>query len=1297
MSVEATWDLLANYSPRSFCLLSPPAATAATPTAGSRNPFESPSPATSSAASSKSRQDVAAVVYGTERGSLHYRCYPVTVGRNSKASNRGSLSTAAAAGTPRQPLGLSGSSTTASIGGSASRSTPLPRIYFPVDLKSPFLPGSIVSVLPCQNPPPPASFAYGSANATSWLFLVLVDDQRGTSVSQPGAYAAHWVSLHHGSFHVLNANLPRMSSAAVDGGLVFYTSGRSVACFVPPVLQEDGSVTVANVGGTRRIYASPSSLGGRPLRFGKEVWPSAARAGSDALAVVCGGKVVVACVGNAFYAAGGVESDDEPNSTAHKRSVESVKLIHLAQSSQVHPVLIEELPDPSLSADWTALFLANGRECAVVDVYYGPVSQPRLSCDKPRTGTVTTASPILAASASWPQLLVLLTSDGLISVRSPSCLAVSLRTVEVGTRPNDFFALRSLLPLSAWTSPWILSASYTGEARVLEGRPDTAQDLADRLMRHAIDAFGANGFPRTQLATAVQASFTATSYVGPEVNPPARLLLKDYLEALLGLCDWESGASSGWPTEYAIQSAGGSSEEGFHHGRFRLSEGGGRGEDATSLSMAIRKSVVTANEPVALLIATALLCLVSTQLNPPGAAIASRAAKSCASQMGVVVIDGENKGSGILAVSSASTPEMTDATVALCEEVVEKLLREAMNFSLVRSSTPNPISRIHRPAASLHSDFVEASIWLLRSCGQHEMAIQVAAERLQPSPKNTVENADRKGLWSRIKYESYTATHLSELWASGKDSGRAIVLRSPATLRLLESNPPLGLSVFTAQHPQNETQWRNLHSRDDPLGQPENVYEVVKLLKTASPQVPYDKEGASYDDGILPLEAGRALAVSYLESAIGINSDRPTEEDEFDMLPGDESHEEHVANFHDELSFLLLEGVISERSDAVKDDVDTLTGKIYRKKLRQLLRWPLSKVRADQFMSSLPTSFLQEKALLLGRLGKHDEALRILYRDIGSLELALEYCDDRHNQQRAQQEKRARLLQHQQQTNMYSDHDLQRAAGTRDENNAYLPLIRVALETDDAEKGCTAAIQVLALRRSAVDRAAAIRLLPSNIPVSAVARPFLIPALVDSESQVRRLTVVSALLRARYLRLKDELTAAQLVAQANLQVVPQLRSLNLGDPLHSTKPFRARTSGGSSSSTSPEVWIVKHFFPRHLVIQAKVTNQTTLSDKSTRTLSEIAFVVAESSEEAIQPMMQVPIAVLPSKMTGSTWCVLSATPARMEGSTAQLTCELRYTVGQGDPPMMISQSSGMMGRTYVEELQDLEVHASHFS
>jgi len=271
----------------------------------------------------------------------------------------------------------------------------------------------------------------------------------------------------------------------------------------------------------------------------------------------------------------------------------------------------------------------------------------------------------------------------------------------------------------------------------------------------------------------------------------------------------------------------------------------------------------------------------------------------------------------------------------------------------------------------------------------------------------------------------------------------------------------------------------------------------------------------------------------------------------------------------------------------------------------------------------------------------------------------------------------------------------------------------VALDSDDTERGTAAAIQVLALRRSAIDRAAALRLLPSNVPVSAVARPFLIPALVDSESQVRRLTVVSALLRARYMRLKGQLTSAQLKAQANLHVVPQLRSLHLGDPLHSTNPFKARTNSQTSSSSSnnnnmPDVMIVKHFFPRHLVIQAKVTNAVgLLSGKFSRTYTDIAFVVAESSEDAIQPMMQVPIPVLPPKMTGSAWCVLSAAPSRMEGPTALLTCELRYTIQSTEAASsslssrtataVMPASVAGMGRTYVEELQDLEVHASHFS
>ena len=348
----------------------------------------------------------------------------------------------------------------------------------------------------------------------------------------------------------------------------------------------------------------------------------------------------------------------------------------------------------------------------------------------------------------------------------------------------------------------------------------------------------------------------------------------------------------------------------------------------------------------------------------------------------------------------------------------------------------------------------------------------------------------------------------------------------------------------------------------------------------------------------------------------------------------------------------------------------------------------MAKIRPDQFMEALPPTFLQEKALVLGRLGQHEDALRILYGELNSLDLALAYCDHRYNRQKIQYE-RTRIRQQKQlyqNVSMYSDLDQSDDFDLKGDDNAYIPLIRVALDSNNTERGTATAIKVLALRRGAVDRAAALRLLPSDVPVSAVARPFLIPALVESESQVRRMTVVSALLKSRYLRLKDKLTTAQLKAQANIHVVPALRSLNLGEPLHSTKSTRARTTNATPSSTMPYIEIVKYFFPRHLVIQAKVTNVPYSSypssssvppfgDKAgnvsnvstTSTLSDITFVVAESSdEEAITPLLQVPIQLLPYKMTGSAWCVLSAIPSNMDAPTAQLTCELRYSVQQSN-------------------------------
>lgn len=1265
MSTEAVWDLKASSSPRSLCVFHASSSTSsdaihhngtnpfAVASSSSSSPFDS-----STTTSTQNNTATQAVVFGTESGSLHYRTFsaPLTSSSSSTSNNNNFKPST------QLPLGIGG-----------RPPSNLPRAFFPVDLSGAFS-GTIVSVVCSGDTASSSSLsATSSQQQQQQVFLVLVDDNKGTSAGE-GAYAATLVTLQHGSFSKLPTPvpLPRISAATFhpSTGFVFAAARQLQTIPVDELLLESSRST-----STKQRQSGRNK---RRIDFsGVTTLPHpGARGGQDALELTADGRVAVLAIGNSVYAvagtisSGGSSSDGRRTVAPATEDGAALKLISFAQSSQVHPVIILDTKDSSMDPDWSCFFLANGRECAIIDLHHPEGGS--LSCGSPRNGVVTLASPILAAAASWPWVAVL-TSDGLVSIRSPSCLAISLRTVEVGTRPNDYFILRTLKDQNQ-PFPWICGISYSGEGKALQCRPDTSQDLADRLMRHAIDAFGTNGFPRSELAEAVEASFTATSYVGPEPNDHSRDLLRQYLEAVLGLAEFEGSSTSGWPTD--IKSNTGPSIGGLDHGVFDDAKRSGRGEAPT---------VVSSATPASLLTGTALLCLVCAQLSPKKASLANRAAKSCATKMGIVV----------------DADELPQAAIRLSELVADRLLVEAGNSSSSSSGSTSSIQRSSQPSPQM--EFIEAATWLLRSSGKHEKVISVLYDRLQKH--RSPDGSRASGFWSQIKYESYTATHLSELWATGKDEACQLVLHSDATHRLLEHNPRMGLEVFTSNHPRNEARWKDMTVRDDPLCHPSYEYtsQVVNLLKSINPAVPYDRRetGAltsEMDAAILPIESGRALAVTFLESAIGINSGRlPEDEDSVGGLDQDDDFKDRISNFHDELCYLLLEGVITERGDNDKE-TDTTLGSIYREKLKRFLEWPLAKVRVDKLLASLPESFLQEKALALGMLGKHEDALRILYCDCKSVDLALEYCDRRHQliEERKEHE-RTRIHINASPEDRYLESDQKNG---NESDCAYLPLVKVALESDeDRERGITAAIQVLAMRRNSVDRAAALRLLPKDVPVSAVARPFLIPALVDSESKIRRLTVVSSLLRSRYIGLKQKLTDAQLQAQSNIGIVPQFQSMNLGEPLHSTKSIQARPST-SASPTFPNVVITKHFFPRHVIIQAKVSNDSPAVDG--RALGSVTFVVAESSEDAIQPSLQVPIKVLPYQSTGSTWCVLAASPQRMEG-TAILTCELRYSVLAVDAttgaPLSFGGvgNSNTAGRTYIEELQDLEVYSSHFA
>lgn len=63
-----------------------------------------------------------------------------------------------------------------------------------------------------------------------------------------------------------------------------------------------------------------------------------------------------------------------------------------------------------------------------------------------------------------------------------------------------------------------------------------------------------------------------------------------------------------------------------------------------------------------------------------------------------------------------------------------------------------------------------------------------------------------------------------------------------------------------------------------------------------------------------------------------------------------------------------------------------------RKKLLQFLE-SSKQYTAENILSSFPTdSLLEERAIILGRLGKHEQAITIYVRALGDIQKATEYC-----------------------------------------------------------------------------------------------------------------------------------------------------------------------------------------------------------------------------------------------------------------------------------------------------------------
>lgn len=146
-----------------------------------------------------------------------------------------------------------------------------------------------------------------------------------------------------------------------------------------------------------------------------------------------------------------------------------------------------------------------------------------------------------------------------------------------------------------------------------------------------------------------------------------------------------------------------------------------------------------------------------------------------------------------------------------------------------------------------------------------------------------------------------------------------------------------------------------------------------------------------------PLVNGQALGVAFLgkvESTVKLSFASVISFKECLITTG-----EAPPNLHDEFAQLLIEGLKfegdfpdGELSINSNDSEDILMYKTYRKKLQYFLAQS-SDYHANRVIKFLPGNFHLENALVLAKLGKHRDVLKIYLNQIQDEELAEKYCE----------------------------------------------------------------------------------------------------------------------------------------------------------------------------------------------------------------------------------------------------------------------------------------------------------------
>lgn len=273
--------------------------------------------------------------------------------------------------------------------------------------------------------------------------------------------------------------------------------------------------------------------------------------------------------------------------------------------------------------------------------------------------------------------------------------------------------------------------------------------------------------------------------------------------------------------------------------------------------------------------------------------------------------------------------------------------------------------------ASQGHSFIEALLWLYRSHNEHKRVLAALTE----------DRCVATGAWSKQQFYGWTADYLRWLWYHDDPTYPTLAL--PTLKTVLEYNAELGLSVLTTRSARNSSFG----------GKGVTVQEVVSFLESVNPKPSRSGNTNPISKGLrekgnksgiiatIPLINGRALGIAYLEWLVGSGAAPPS--------------------MHDEYAQLLMEGVPFEREiDHSSNDLDineednesALLYKIYRRKLQFFLQTSTD-YHPDRILKFLPPQFLHEYALLLSRLDKHEEVLKIYIHQLNDINLAQSYCD----------------------------------------------------------------------------------------------------------------------------------------------------------------------------------------------------------------------------------------------------------------------------------------------------------------